>query len=149
MKNQLEALNEVIHNFSEAEEERVDENRFPYIFSKAWSYLKIGPEKYRKNDAFSQPPSDFDDEDLEVLANGCRQVLQGIGLTKENPFSGLDVMGFSALFRMFHFEKSSRKTYYNYTHNSKRGVLDEITLTHVIDNTQVVYYNFCEYPEID
>ena len=26
------------------------DNRFPYLFSKAYTYLKMGPEKYRKND---------------------------------------------------------------------------------------------------
>ncbi|RAR73828.1 hypothetical protein [Flavobacterium aciduliphilum] len=149
MKNQLETLNEVISKFTEAEKKLMNENRFPYIFSKAWVYLKMGPEKYRKQDAFSQPPLDFDDEDLEILAHGCRQVLQGVGLTKENPFSELDVLGFSALFRLFHFQKFDRKTEHNVVFKNKKGAIDIITFEHAVDGGQVVYYNFCEYLTID
>lgn len=149
MKNQLETLDEVISKFTEEEKKLMNENRFPYIFSKAWVYLKMGPEKYRKSDSFSQPPLDFDDEDLEILANGCKQALEGIGLTKENPFSELDVMGFSALFRLFHFQKFDRKTHHNVIFKDKKGAIDVITFQHVVDGGQVVYYNFCQYLNID
>ena len=149
MKKQLESLDEVISKFTEEEKNCVDSNRFAYIFSKAWMYSKVGPEKYRKDDAFKQPPSDFDDEDLEIIANGCRQVLEGIGMTKEKPFTGLDVMGFSALFRLFHFKNVARQCEHGFIFNDKRGALDCITFEHVMDGSHVVYYNFCEYPAID
>jgi hypothetical protein len=149
MKKQLESLDEVISKFTEEEISSVESNRFGYIFSKAWLYNKIGPEKYRKDDAFKQPPSDFDDEDLEIIANGCRQVLEGIGMTKEKPFTGLDVMGFSALFHLFHFKNVARQCKHGFIFNDKRGALDCITFEHVIDGSHVVYYNFCEYPAID
>jgi hypothetical protein len=32
-----------------------------HVFSKAWLYIKLGAEKYRDNDAFDQPPSNFDE----------------------------------------------------------------------------------------
>jgi hypothetical protein len=67
MKNQLEILDEVVANFSEEEKQLMDSNRFAYIFSKAWLYLKIGPQKYRKNDAFQQPPLDYDEEDFQIF----------------------------------------------------------------------------------
>ena len=149
MKKQLESLDEVISKFTEEEKNSVDSNRFAYIFSKAWLYNKIGPEKYRKDDAFKQPPSDFDDEDLEIIANGCRQVLEGIGMTKEKPFTGLDVMGFSALFRLFHFKNVTRQCEHGFIFNDKRGALDCITFEHLMDGSHVVYYNFCEYPSFE
>jgi hypothetical protein len=147
--SQTALLDKTINQFSEKEKNLVDSNRFVYIFSKAWLYTKLGPEKYRKDDAFNQPPVDFDHEDLEVLANGCRQVLEGVGLTIEKPFTEIDVMGFSALFRLFHFKNIQRKCKHGFIFNGKRGALDSITFQHVIDGSKVVYYNFCEYPSFD
>jgi len=147
--SQTALLDKIINQFSEKEKNLVDSNRFVYIFSKAWLYTKLGPEKYRKDDAFNQPPVDLDYEDLEVLANGCRQVLEGVGLTIEKPFTELDVMGFSALFRLFHFKNIQRKCKHGFIFNGKTGALDCITFQHVIDGSKVVYYNFCEYPSFD
>ncbi len=147
--SQTALLDKIINQFSEKEKNLVDSNRFVYIFSKAWLYTKLGPEKYRKDDAFNQPPVDLDHEDLEVLANGCRQVLEGVGLTIEKPFTELDVMGFSALFRLFHFKNIQRKCKHGFIFNGKTGALDSITFQHVIDGSKVVYYNFCEYPSFD
>lgn len=147
--SQTALLDKTINQFSEKEKNLVDSNRFVYIFSKAWLYTKLGPEKYRKDDAFNQPPVDFDHEDLEVLANGCRQLLEGVGLTIEKPFTEIDVMGFSALFRLFHFKNIQRKCKHGFIFNGKTGALDCITFQHVIDGSKVVYYNFCEYPSFD
>ena len=147
--SQTALLDKTINQFSEKEKNLVDSNRFVYIFSKAWLYTKLGPEKYRKDDAFNQPPVDLDHEDLEVLANGCRQVLEGVGLTIEKPFTEIDVMGFSALFRLFHFKNIQRKCKHGFIFNGKTGALDCITFQHVIDGSKVVYYNFCEYPSFD
>ena len=144
MKKQLDILKEITANFSEEERLLMESNRFAYIFSKAWLFLKIGAEKYRKNDAFNQPPLDFDEEDLQILANGCQQVLQGIGMTEQKPFTDLNVLGFYALFRLFHLDYIGRETKHNYVFNGKTGALDCITFEHIMDGTQVVYYNFCE-----
>ena len=145
MKNQLQALDEVINNFSEEEKLLMNTNQFAYIFSKAWMYLKMGPEIYRKRDAFNQPPSDFDDEELQIIANGCNQILKGIGMTEYNPLTNLDVFGFYNLFNLFHFENTSRKTKYKYIYNGKIGNLDCITFQHFMNDSQIVYYNFCEF----
>jgi hypothetical protein len=147
MKNQLQALDEVINNFSEEEKILMNTNQFAYIFSKAWMYLKMGPEIYRKHDAFNQPPSDFDHEELQIIANGCNQILKGIGMTEHNPLTNLDVFGFYNLFNLFHFENSSRKTNHNYTYNGKIGALDCITFQHIMNDSKIVYYNFCEFIE--
>ena len=130
--SQKALLDKTINQFSEKEKNLVDSNRFVYIFSKAWLYTKLGPEKYRKDDAFNQPPIDLDYEDLEVLANGCKQVLEGVGLTIDKPFTELDVMGFSALFRLFHFKNIQRKCKHGFIFNGKTGALDCITFQHVI-----------------
>lgn len=144
MKNQLEILDEVVANFSEEEKQLMDSNRFAYIFSKAWLYLKIGPEKYRKKDAFQQPPLDYDEEDFQIIATGCNLILKGIGMTEQKPFTNLDVLGFYGLFRLFHFDDVDRKTQHNFIYQGRVGMLDCITFEHIIDGSRVVYYNFCE-----
>lgn len=147
MINQLQALDEVISNFTEDEKQIMDANRFPYIFSKAWMYLKKGPEIYRKQDAFGEPSLDYDEEELQILADGCNQILRGIGMTEQKPFTNLDVFGFYNLFSLFHFNYVSRKTNHSFILDGKSGALDCITFKHFIDDSTIVYYNFCEYIE--
>jgi hypothetical protein len=142
--SQKALLDKIFNQFSEKEKNLADTNRFVYIFSKAWLYTKLGPEKYRKDDGLNQPPIDF--EDLEILSSGCRQVLEGFGLTIEKPFTELDVLGFSALFRLFHFKNIQRECKHGFKFEDKIGALDCITFQHVVDGSKVVYYNFCEYP---
>ena len=144
-----EALDKVMDQFTAAEQDLMISNRFPYIFTKAWLYVKKGPEKYREDDAFQQPPTHFNKAELEILLNACKQVLDGIGMTSEKPFTGIDVFGFYALFRLFHFEKVERKTKHRFILNNKKGILDCITFEHVMDGEQVVYYNFCESPNFN
>jgi hypothetical protein len=131
-------------SLTEADRQTAQENRFPYIYSKAALFLKMKPEIYRKNDFFGQPPAEFDEEDIAILKHGCQQVLEGKGFKKENPFTGLDVFGFSALMRLFHFQQLSRKTFHTYEHEERTGILDCITFRHLVEDTEVVYYNFCE-----
>jgi hypothetical protein len=144
--NLNEALDKVIDQFTEEEKELMFTNRFVYIFTKAWLYVKKGPEIYRKDDAFNEPPADYDAEELEILLKACKQVLEGIGMSSEKPFTGIDVFGFNALFRLFHFENVHRTTKHQFMLGDKRGILDCITFEHVMDREQVVYYNFCESP---
>ena len=80
------ALNKVIDQFSDEENNLVDSSRFPYIFTKAWLYLELGPEKYREDDAFNQPPADFDEEDLEntldMIISGAKRFVKNLGFIK-------------------------------------------------------------------
>jgi hypothetical protein len=126
----IETLEKVMLQFSEEEEKLADLNRFAYIFTKAWLYLKLGPTRYSNDDAFNQPSSDTEEEVLQMLDKGCRQVIEGVGLTSENPFTGLNVVGFSALFELFHFKKVKRKCKHGLVLNNKRGALDCIIFQH-------------------
>ena len=144
-KENLAAFSILFAKMTDEEKELMEKFRFGYIFFKAQLFLKIGPDKYRKDDAFQQPPIDFNSEDIEVLNDGCRQILNGVGLIPEKAFTNLDVSGFSALFRMFHFSSTSRETKYGFILNGKKGVLDQITFQHLMDGSVVTYYNFCEY----
>lgn len=149
MNKQINQLNTIISTFSEKEKELMIENHFAYIFSKSYQFLKVGPDIYRKNDALQEPSLDYSIDDIQTITNGCNQIMSGVGLVPEKPFTGLDVYGFSALFRMFHFISIARKTIHNAVVNGVKGAIDTITFEHQIEGFKVTYNNFCEYPNFD
>jgi hypothetical protein len=146
--NELKSLDEVMDTMSEEHQLQALDNQFPYLFTKAEVFLKVGPEVYRKEDFFGQPKT-TDSEELEMIKNGCFQLCHGKGLSAENPFTDLDVSGFNYLMRLFHFESESRKTRHGITINGQRGALDCITFKHVMDGRTATYFNFCVYPKFD
>ena len=145
---ELKSLDEVMDAMSEEHQLQALDNQFPYLFTKAELFLKVGPEIYRKEDFFGQPKT-TDSEELEMIKNGCIQLCHGKGLSAENPFTDLDVSGFNNLMRLFHFESESRKTRHGITINGQRGALDCITFKHAMDGRTATYFNFCVYPKFD
>ncbi len=118
------------------------DNQFPYIFFKAFHFLALGPVDYRANDFFGQPPNQFTDLDLAILKKGCQQLLKGRGLSISKPLMGLDVLGFNALFRMFHFTPVGRKTDFQFIYKGDIGILDKIKFEHKVSKQAVTFYNF-------
>jgi hypothetical protein len=135
-----EHMDEVLDGMSEEMRELAMENRFPYLFAKSYLYLQMGPDAYRTLDAFDEPSDDLDAEDLALIESGCRQVMEGKGLTPEDPFRGLGISGFYALFRLFHFALVRQSVTPN-----KQGMLDRMEMRHVVDGGEVVYYNLVQY----
>lgn len=125
------------------------ENKFEYIYSKAYVFLQMKPELYRKKDFFGEPSEEIDEEGLKLIKLGCQQILKGIGFKAENPFVDIGPFGFYDLMSLFHFDSQSRKTIYSHVHNGKKGALDCITFKHRVNEICVVYYNFCEYEQFD
>jgi hypothetical protein len=136
----IKSLNGVMDKMSEELQSLAMVNRFPYIFSKAELYLKIGPEKYRKADYFKLPDESLAQDELAIIESGCKQILEGKGLTKDNPFSGLDIQGFRQLFEVFHFEVTGHKAS-RVEVDGKRRFVDAMFLRHAVDNTDITYYN--------
>ena len=148
MNNSFKQLERLMVGMTSEEHANAIENRFPYIFSKAHMFLKMGHENYRENDAFHQPDVNFTADDIEILKSGCRQLLEGCGLTKERALTGLDVAGFYALMHMFHFEPISKNTIHGFKKDNIRGAMDKITFRHLMDGEKAILYNFCEYPRL-
>lgn len=142
MGNNIKELKKITDSFSDLERETAINNRFGYIFSKAKLFLKIDANEYRMRDFYNQPPIEFDEDDLKILANGCNQILQGYGVFPDKPLTNLDVTGFSALFEMFHFNSISRKSNHSFIFNNEEGILDSITFEHIVEGGKVTYYNF-------
>ena len=135
-----EELSKLYDSFDASKQKKADKNRFAYVYSKANILLKTGPAIYRKNDFFKMPDSNWSNEEMELVLNGCKQILEGKGLTEDNPFTELGVGGFYRLFDTFHFRLKSRKTK-SIKRNNQFDFLDAITFEHVMDETCVTYYN--------
>ena len=140
MKELTDKMDKITDNLCENHLNLFFEAKFPYVMSKANSYLEEGPEKYRLNDAFGLPTNNSTNEDLTFIKIGCEQIMDGKGFLLERPFTNLGVGGFYALFNMFHFKSVKRKT-------QRLGIgkmIDEITFEHFVDGSQVTYFNFIE-----
>jgi hypothetical protein len=133
-------MDEVMDGMSSELEEMAMVNRFPYFFSKAFTFLHKGPDAYRSEDAFGEPSADLDAEDLTLLESGCRQMMEGRGLTPEDPLRGLGIHGFYTLFRLFHFSLVRQSVI-----PGEEGMLDRMRMRHVVDGGEVVYYNLVQY----
>ena len=137
MNSISESLNYILNDLSESEKLCYLKNRYPYIFTKASYFIKQGPKLYSENDALKMPDDSFSNEDLENLKIGCNQLINGIGLSLENPLKELGVRGCHKLFNLFHFEMVSQKAF-----NNKDGnFVDMMTFRHVVDQKEITYYN--------
>lgn len=125
----------IYNNLSLEEKQLFDKNKYIYIYSKSNLYLTIGPEKYRKIDCFQMPIHTLDN-DVVSIADGCKQILEGIGLTPGKPFRNLGISGFNRLFELFHFETLKVET----TRTTK-GYLDKMILKHFINDDIIEFYN--------
>ena len=116
------------------------ENFYYYIQEKAKIYLRIGPEKHRLGDAFKQPDAGLTEDELQVLREGCKMVLDFRGLTPETAFTGLNIPGFYNLMRMFHFKPSMQQI-----HQMGDGwIIDEMHMEHMVSGVKMRLYNKVE-----
>jgi len=124
--------------------ESAERNRFGYIYAKADIFLKTGPEIYRKNDFFSMPDIAWQKEDIELITSGCRQILEGKGLTEQDPVTGLGIGAFYKLFALFHFGLKQQHAK-PVKKNGKTCFIDSIDFEHWVDKSIVTYFNLVEH----
>lgn len=129
-------LDTLIDQFSEEDTNICIENSFPYLYTKAYYFIKDGAESYASSDAFNLPDSSCNSEDLELLKLGCNQILEGRGFSSQNPFKNLGIRGCHKLFKLFHFK------FVNQTVTKvEGGMLDKMIFKHIMDKKNVSYYN--------
>ncbi len=144
-------ISKVLQSMSEEDRSYAINNQFAYIYSKAYLFLKMGMDLYFRHDFFLIRKSfTYNNEDLlEVLQSGCKQIVEGRGFSANNPLVDLDVFGFSDLMRLFHFSKGARKSN-ALTHNGENGILDQITFEHFMEEKRIAtLFNFVTYPHKD
>lgn len=140
----IEELNKVYETFDPVLIEIADANQFPYIFSKANTFLKVGPAIYRKDDFFGMPSTSWDENMLALITRGCEQILLGRGLAEDRPLLDLGTDGFYNLFAFFHFEFKKRKTLRKKI-DGKTIFLDIIDFEHVVNHSVITYCNLVSY----
>jgi hypothetical protein len=136
LENISEQLETLINQFSDEDTKLCLENRFPYLYTKAYYFNRDGPESYASSDAFNLPDSSFSSEDIELLKLGCKQILKGKGFSSKNPFRNLGIRGCHKLFELFHFKFTNQQVT-----KVPDGMLDNMTFKHVVDNKEITYYN--------
>ena len=130
-------LKKVIQNMSKKEIELALQNRFPYIFTKAYYFLLQGPKTYSEKDALHLPDESFKDSDLKIVKIGCEQLIKGIGFSSYSPLSNIGVRGCNKLFKLFHFEMVEQMVFKN-----NDGVsIDKMVFRHIVDQKKITYYN--------
>ena len=111
---------------------------FGYLHFKAFGFLSVGPDEYRRHDALHQPPENLPAARLHAIRHGCEQILQYRGLSPERPLEDLGVDGFYALLRLFHFSVAEQAAF----RTEETGkVLDQMKMRHVIHGREVTLYN--------
>ena len=130
-------LEKLFENLSDKEKELALQNRLPYIFTKASYFIIQGPKLYSEKDALMMPDDSYSNEDIENLNIGCKQLINGIGLTLDNPLKELGVRGCHKLFNLFHFKMVDQKAFKNKDGN----FVDMMTFRHVADQKEITYYN--------
>ena len=127
-------------SFDELSKKSAEDNRFIYIYTKAYLLLKHGPVIYRKNDFFKMPQDSWDSQTIEGVMYGCKQILEGRGLVESNPFVDLGISVFYRLFEVFHYESINRKSK-RIKLNGISHFLDIIEFDHCFDESTVTYCN--------
>lgn len=136
MESVAEQLETLINQFSDEDTKLCLENRFPYLYTKAYYFNREHPESYASSDAFNLPDSSFSNEDIELLKSGCEQILKGKGFSSKIPFKNLGIRGCHKLFELFHFKFTNQQVT-----KVPDGMLDKMTFKHVMDNKEITYYN--------
>ena len=111
---------------------------FWYLHFKAFAFVRVGPDEYRRHDALQQPPENLPATRLHAIQRGCDQILQFQGLSPDRPLEGIGVDGFYALLRLFHFELDQQAVLGT---GAIETVLDQMKMRHVVDGQELTLYN--------
>ena len=110
---------------------------FPYIHFKAYLYLSLGPVRHRNINFYQLPPKDLTQDRLDIIKNGCEQILNWRGISPDFPLEDIGIECFYDIFQMFRF-KIVKQSAFNVEDDF---FLDEMHLEHVLNSRSVTIYN--------
>jgi len=111
---------------------------YGYISEKARLFLAMKPEVYRLKDAFGMPDPDLSDNEIKLITEGCRQILEGKGEKPDNPLNGIGIHAFYLLIELFHFNVEMQSI----MQATKDGYLDKMDCVHAVTGDDLVLYNY-------
>lgn len=141
----MKSSSDLLDLLPEEEKNNLLNNHFIYIHAKAQIFLRIGAEKYRKGDALGEPRRTTSKVVLLDIKSVCHQIAEGLGFTPEKCISGINMRGFYAAMRMFHFEETNRQTTHGFSYKDKVGALDVMTFAHLVENSITRIFVFYAY----
>ncbi len=115
-----------------------------YIVTKALLFLSMGPEIYRRQDAFRMPDAKWDEETLEEIESCYRQLADGKGFKSEYPIESVSVEGFYAAMSTLHFQVVSHAAFLI---DGGEGMIDEMLFEHLVDKRQITLFNKADFLE--
>ena len=118
---------------------------FFYIHFKAFLFLELGPDLYRKHDAFNLPPDYWAEEKLAAVTCGCRQISEWRGLSPDRPLEDIGIGGFYALLHLLHFELVSQAL----IDSDPVTMLDMMIMRHVVNAREITLYNRVNNPMLE
>ena len=136
----MDKLSTLLNSLNKEEQIIAEINRFPYIYSKAELFLKIGPEAYRKDDYYAMPLKTWSKEDIFKITLGCEQLMLCKGLSSEQPLENIGINAFYKLFELFHFKSIHQKAK-RVKLGNKKYFIDEIKFKHQFDDSTITYFN--------
>lgn len=109
-----------------------------YIRAKAELFCRIGADTYRTQDAFHEPSSRLDADDLAAVCQGMQQIVDGLGFAPDVPLEGIPAESSHALVRTLHFQVVAQ-----HARRSADGLffLDALLCRHVVDGRELTIYN--------
>jgi hypothetical protein len=110
-----------------------------YLLEKALRYVRLGPDRYRAEDALGRPSAACDEEDLAWLQSGMEQIVKGHGYRPDVPFVGLGISGFYHLLGTLHFRCEKQSAQF-----SGETILDTMHMSHVVHSWPITLYNCVE-----
>lgn len=142
----MNSCTQLLQSLPPRESERLLENEFPYLHSKASLFLKLGATKYRKQDALGVPHKGISRNELSEIKDVCKMIQEGIGFTEEKPLFDISMSAFYSTMTMFHFEEIHRSSVPTFRHGAERGLLDMVTFEQVMTRAKTTLCIFYPFP---
>lgn len=115
---------------------------FSYLRFKAFGFLLLGPEVYRRIDAFGYPTPDMD-TDQDRLRHGCAQIVEWRGLSLDRPLEGIGIRGFNSLLLMCHFRCQEQSAHA--VAGRPNTFLDTMRMVHLVETREITLYNLVDH----
>jgi hypothetical protein len=112
-----------------------------YMRAKIELYLRLGPARYRRADAFRMPPAGTSKEVLAAMRAGYEQLLAGRGLERGVPLEKVGVHALNLMMSTLHFDFAEQSA-----QQVGGAMLDKMVFEHRVDaSMRVTVFNLVEY----
>lgn len=102
-----------------------------YVQTKARLFIRLGAERYRRGDFFSQPDESLDADQIAALTCAMERLADGRGFSADEPLVGMGAQTLARVAATLHFVGVCKI--------ERQGVV-EVTLAHKVSGGQVAVF---------